>query len=193
MYNNCAAGDCFGNGNGNGGGGGGTPSPTPTPNPYESPCPIGLDMQQMVNDYDARAQQARKDYDIKNGGRGAAKRPTVSIADVSQYDTIQFYASHSGKTSYTTTVRTPEEDGRQRYFTDPPLDPRGIPYSYYDAERKMMEYLADYNHHSNSTFGDIKLYADRETCQHCQPLAGEFRQMFPNTNLLWFDKTGKCY
>ncbi len=31
LYNNCAAGDCFGSGNGNGGGGGGNPSPTPSP------------------------------------------------------------------------------------------------------------------------------------------------------------------
>ncbi|MEZ0373499.1 MAG: hypothetical protein ACAI44_30700, partial [Candidatus Sericytochromatia bacterium] len=159
-----------------------TPEPTPTapPNEHEIPCPPNI--QESIDSYNQKAAQAHRDYNI-----GAKK--AVTIIDAGDKSGL---VAHSGEKSKPGTILTPEEASRPRYFIDPPLAPNGIPYSYTDAERKAMEYLAhEYNGQNPST--NVVLYSDRPTFQHCQPIAGEFRQKYPNARLLWFDSAGKCY
>lgn len=185
---------CVTNGNGNGGdngNGGGNPPPSssPTPDPYESPCPAGMDMQSMVAEYDAKAQAKRK---VSDGTIGKGK--TIAISEVIENNVKENLVAHSGETSRLGTVRTPDEDGRDPIFEQTPMSPnKGKRYNITDAERKIMEFIAHQQKYNGTKPNNILLYADRETCKYCKPIAREYRGKFPSTKLFWFDKTGKCY
>ncbi|MBT9544046.1 MAG: hypothetical protein IV090_01520 [Candidatus Sericytochromatia bacterium] len=192
-------------------------------------CDVGGQYYGSVDNYynslKAIADKLRSDYPTGPGKDGIHANPEVTPITVIKYNlsnnqgnNIQgvIKAIPGAQTKIPETVKTPEEESRQRYFLDATRintsGPRaGRPYAEFESEKKALEYLVHkiraelsvgirYNdsktcdvNKSNKIKGTIELFVDKKTCEYCAEMSWQLREMLPNVDLIWMDGAKACY